>query len=593
MTDTLLTPNAASVAGSEPVLAIQDLSVSFRGRSGENQALKGISFNIHQGEIVAVVGESGSGKSVTSLAVMGLLAASGRIDRGSMQFRDRQGHVHQLATLNETQRRALRGREMAMIFQEPMTSLNPVLRVGDQLTEALRDHQICDKSQADSRARELLRQVRIADVDRVMKSYPHSLSGGMRQRVMIAQALACDPQLLIADEPTTALDVCVQAQTLELLDSLRRELRMGLLLITHDLGVVRQQADRVIIMHDGLALEHRPTAELFSHPAHPYSQGLLNASLGRDHGQHYLDNRLPEIQVLRTPGQANCYKVSSTLYRPGQAPRPGAAHTTPLLQVENLSLGYGEKDVLSGLSFGIGERETVGLVGESGCGKSTLSKALLGLLKPRQGVIAFNGRDITGFGQAERLTWRGQLQMIFQDPYAALNPRHSVEAILDRVQRLHGLNDAGQRAKAREAMLDAVGLARNSLNRLPHQFSGGQRQRIGIARALIVKPRLVICDEPVSALDVSTQAQILNLLVELREAFNLSYLFISHDLSVVRYLADRVMVMHDARIVEQATPQALWQQPQHSYTQRLLAAIPGSPNVSAPPRRSLSFAVAC
>ncbi|WP_312665278.1 ABC transporter ATP-binding protein, partial [Pantoea sp. CTOTU49201] len=251
MTDTLLTPNAASVAGSAPVLAIQDLSVSFRGRSGENQALKGISFNIHQGEIVAVVGESGSGKSVTSLAVMGLLAASGRIDRGSMQFRDRQGNAHQLATLTETQRRALRGREMAMIFQEPMTSLNPVLRVGDQLTEALRDHQICDKSQAEARARELLRQVRIADVDRVMKSYPHSLSGGMRQRVMIAQALACDPQLLIADEPTTALDVTVQARILHILRDLQREKQMAVLFITHDMGVVAEIADRVVVMLRG------------------------------------------------------------------------------------------------------------------------------------------------------------------------------------------------------------------------------------------------------------------------------------------------------------------------------------------------------
>jgi len=565
------------------LLEVRGLRVSYEGV----EAVRGLDLTVEAGETLALVGESGCGKSTTALALLRLLPGNAKLS-GQVLFEGQD-----LLQLSPRGMRRLQGSALGMVFQEPLSSLNPVLTLGEQLTETLLTHTDLTRRQAYKRAEELFGLVQLPRPAAHLQEYPQHLSGGQRQRVMIAMAIACEPRLLIADEPTTALDVCVQAQTLELLDSLRRELRMGLLLITHDLGVVRQQADRVIIMHDGLALEHRPTAELFSHPAHPYSQGLLNASLGRDHGQHYLDNRLPEIQVLRTPGQANCYKVSSTLYRPGQAPRPGAAHTTPLLQVENLSLGYGEKDVLSGLSFGIGERETVGLVGESGCGKSTLSKALLGLLKPRQGVIAFNGRDITGFGQAERLTWRGQLQMIFQDPYAALNPRHSVEAILDRVQRLHGLNDAGQRAKAREAMLDAVGLARNSLNRLPHQFSGGQRQRIGIARALIVKPRLVICDEPVSALDVSTQAQILNLLVELREAFNLSYLFISHDLSVVRYLADRVMVMHDARIVEQATPQALWQQPQHSYTQRLLAAIPGSPNVSAPPRRSLSFAVAC
>jgi peptide/nickel transport system ATP-binding protein len=565
------------------LLEVRGLRVSYEGV----EAVRGLDLTVEAGETLALVGESGCGKSTTALALLRLLPGNAKLS-GQVLFEGQD-----LLQLSPRGMRRLQGSALGMVFQEPLSSLNPVLTLGEQLTETLLTHTDLTRRQAYKRAEELFGLVQLPRPAAHLQEYPQHLSGGQRQRVMIAMAIACEPRLLIADEPTTALDVCVQAQILELLDSLRRELRMGLLLITHDLGVVRQQADRVIIMHDGLALEHRPTAELFSHPAHPYSQGLLNASLGRDHGQHYLDNRLPEIQVLRTPGQANCYKVSSTLYRPGQAPRPGAAHTTPLLQVENLSLGYGEKDVLSGLSFGIGERETVGLVGESGCGKSTLSKALLGLLKPRQGVIAFNGRDITGFGQAERLTWRGQLQMIFQDPYAALNPRHSVEAILDRVQRLHGLNDADQRAKAREAMLDAVGLARNSLNRLPHQFSGGQRQRIGIARALIVKPRLVICDEPVSALDVSTQAQILNLLVELREAFNLSYLFISHDLSVVRYLADRVMVMHDARIVEQATPQALWQQPQHSYTQRLLAAIPGSPNVSAPPRRSLSFAVAC
>lgn len=480
-----------------------------------------------------------------------------------------------------------------MVFQEPLSSLNPVLTLGEQLTETLLTHTDLTRRQAWKRAQELFGLVQLPRPAAHLSEYPQHLSGGQRQRVMIAMAVACEPRLLIADEPTTALDVCVQAQILELLDTLRKELRMGLLLITHDLGVVRQQADRVIIMHDGQALEHRPATELFHSPAHPYTRGLLNASLGRDHEQHYLDNRLPEIQVTRKPGQANHFKVSSTLYTPGKVPRPVSRSSAPLLQVENLSLGYGQRNVLSGLSFDISERETVGLVGESGCGKSTLSKALLGLLKPCEGHIAFAGKDIATRSPAEQLAWRGQLQMIFQDPYAALNPRHSVETILDRVQRLHGQTDTNLRRQAREQMLDAVGLTRSSLNRLPHQFSGGQRQRIGIARALIVKPKLVICDEPVSALDVSTQAQILNLLVELREAFDLSYLFISHDLSVVRYFSDRVLVMHDAHIVEQATPHTLWQNPQHSYTQRLLAAIPGTRQASLPLSRSLWFAVAC
>jgi peptide/nickel transport system ATP-binding protein len=562
---------------------VRDLRVNYQGI----EAVKGLDFTLESGETLALVGESGCGKSTTALALLRLLPEHARTS-GQVLFEGRD-----LLQLSARQMRQVQGSGLGMVFQEPLSSLNPVLTLGEQLTETLLTHTDLTRRQALKRAEELFGLVQLPRPAAHLREYPQHLSGGQRQRVMIAMAIACEPRLLIADEPTTALDVCVQLQILELLDSLRKELRMGLLLITHDLGVVRQQADRVIIMHDGLALEHRPNAELFTRPAHPYTRGLLNASLGRDHDQHYLHNRLPEIQVTRHPGQPNQYKVSSTHYSPGQAPRPGNHEVAPLLQVQDLSLGYGQREVVSGLSFDIHPKETVGLVGESGCGKSTLSRALLGLIEPRGGQIDFAGRDIATLDPAQRLAWRGQLQMVFQDPYAALNPRHSVETILDRVQRLHGQADANLRRRAREQMLDAVGLARNSLERLPHQFSGGQRQRIGIARALIVKPRLVICDEPVSALDVSTQAQILNLLVELREAFDLSYLFISHDLSVVRYFSDRVLVMHDARIVEQATPHTLWQNPQHSYTRRLLAAIPGSREASIPLSRSLSFAVAC
>ncbi|MFJ3483088.1 dipeptide ABC transporter ATP-binding protein [Pseudomonas sp. NPDC090202] len=573
------------------LLDVRGLRVGYEGV----EAVKGLDFTLDAGETLALVGESGCGKSTTALALLRLLPGNARVT-GQALFEGRD-----LLQLPDRQIRQLQGNALGMVFQEPLSSLNPVLTLGEQLAETLLTHTDLSRRQAWQRAEELFGLVKLPRPAAHLREYPQHLSGGQRQRVMIAMAIACQPRLLIADEPTTALDVCVQAQILELLDSLRRELNMGLLLITHDLGVVSQQADRVIIMHDGEALERQPTAELFKHPIHPYTRGLLQASLGREHNQHYLDQRLPEIQVTRQPGQPNQYAVSSTRHAPGHEPIPPSLSVPPLLEVDRLSLGYGERDVLSGLSFNIGARETVGLVGESGCGKSTLSKALLGLLQPRQGRIAFGGRDISSFSPAEQLKWRGQLQMIFQDPYAALNPRHSVETILDRVQRLHSQNDATQRRLDREAMLDAVGLPRNSLNRLPHQFSGGQRQRIGIARALIVQPKLVICDEPVSALDVSTQAQILNLLVELREAFDLSYLFISHDLSVVRYFADRVLVMHDAHIVEQATPHALWQQPQHSYTQRLLAAIPGSrqPTIQPPlqpplPLASrLSFAVAC
>jgi peptide/nickel transport system ATP-binding protein len=565
------------------LLDVRGLRVGYEGFD----AVQGLDFTLDAGETLALVGESGCGKSTTALALLGLLPANAQLS-GQVLFEGRD-----LLQLSPRDMRRLQGNALGMVFQEPLSSLNPVLTLGEQLTETLLTHTDLTRRQAYARAEELFALVQLPRPAAHLREYPQHLSGGQRQRVMIAMAIACEPRLLIADEPTTALDVCVQAQILELLDSLRKELRMGLLLITHDLGVVRQQADRVIIMHDGQALEHRRNAELFQHPHHPYTRGLLNASLGRDHDQHYLDQRLPEIQVTRKPGQPSQYKVSNTHYSPGRAPRPATPGQAPLLQVDDLTLGYGEREVLRDLSFAISERETVGLVGESGCGKSTLSKALLGLIEPRHGQIHFAGRDIATLNPAEQRLWRGQLQMVFQDPYAALNPRHSVEHILDRVQRLHGQADAGLRRQAREQMLDAVGLSRNSLHRLPHQFSGGQRQRIGIARALIVKPKLVICDEPVSALDVSTQAQILNLLVELREAFDLSYLFISHDLSVVRYFSDRVLVMHDARIVEQATPHSLWQNPQHTYTQRLLAAIPGHRQASIPLSSSLSFAVAC
>ncbi|MHC8333801.1 dipeptide ABC transporter ATP-binding protein [Pseudomonas sp. LB3P25] len=565
------------------LLDVRGLRVSYDGVD----AVQGLDFTLQAGETLALVGESGCGKSTTALALLRLLPPNAQL-QGQALFEGRD-----LLQLSPRHMRQLQGNALAMVFQDPLSSLNPVLTLGEQFTETLLAHTDLTRRQAYKRAEELFGLVQLPRPAAHLREYPQHLSGGQRQRVMIAMAIACEPRLLIADEPTTALDVCVQAQILTLLDRLRRELRMGLLLITHDLGVVEQQADRVIIMHDGQALEHRPTAALFRKPEHPYSRGLLNASLSRDHGQHYLDNRLADIQVKRRSGQPNGYQVSSTEYPPGKAPRRVPRDTPPLLRVEDLTLSYGERTVLSQLSFHIGERETVGLVGESGCGKSTLSKALLKLLTPRQGRIEFDGRDIATLTPAEQLLWRGQLQMIFQDPYAALNPRHSVETILDRVQRLHGQTDPIQRRRARQSMLDAVGLARGSLDRLPHQFSGGQRQRIGIARALIIKPRLVICDEPVSALDVSTQAQILNLLVELREAFDLSYLFISHDLSVVRYFADRVLVMHDARIVEQATAQTLWQNPQHAYTQRLLAAIPGARQALTPLTSGLSFAVAC
>jgi len=392
MTDTRLTSSANSAAGSSPVLDIRDLSVSFRGRSGENQALKGISFAINPGEIVAVVGESGSGKSVTSLAVMGLLANSGRIDRGSMQFRDRGGKVHALETLDENQRRTLRGREMAMIFQEPMTSLNPVLRVDDQLTEALRDHQQCDKKEAHARVRELLRQVRIADVDRVMKSYPHALSGGMRQRVMIAQALACDPQLLIADEPTTALDVTVQARILHILRELQREKQMAVLFITHDMGVVAEIADRVVVMLRGEVVEQGSVAAVFAAPQHPYTQALLAA--------------VPRLGDMREYAWPQRFPLLGTQNTVENEQHTARYDTAPLLDVRGLKVYYPIRSgifstlthhvhAVEQIDFSLWPGETLAIVGESGCGKSTTGRALMRLINSDAESIHFEGKDLS------------------------------------------------------------------------------------------------------------------------------------------------------------------------------------------------------
>ena len=582
MTDTLLTSTAASVAGSEPVLAIQDLSVSFRGRSGENQALKGISFNIHQGEIVAVVGESGSGKSVTSLAVMGLLAASGRIDRGSMQFRDRQGHVHQLATLNETQRRALRGREMAMIFQEPMTSLNPVLRVGDQLTEALRDHQICDKSQADSRARELLRQVRIADVDRVMKSYPHSLSGGMRQRVMIAQALACDPQLLIADEPTTALDVTVQARILHILRDLQREKQMAVLFITHDMGVVAEIADRVVVMLRGEVVEQGTVTEIFNAPQHPYTKALLAA--------------VPKLGDMREHAWPQRFPLLGSNASDNSEQRTARYDETPLLDVRGLKVYYPIRSgIFSALThqvhaveqidFSLWPGETLAIVGESGCGKSTTGRALMRLINSDADSIHFQGNEIANLKEAQFQPLRREIQMVFQDPYASLNPRLTVGFTIAEPLLLHGRVKSLEEASPQvDALLKSVGLLPEHARRYPHEFSGGQRQRIAIARAMALKPKVIIADEAVSALDVSIQAQVVNLMMDLQQQTGVAWIFISHDMAVVERIANRVAVMYLGQIVELGPRQSVFNQPQHPYTQRLLASVPVADPQNRQPR---------
>jgi peptide/nickel transport system ATP-binding protein len=556
-----------------PLLEVRDLRVNF----GAHEAVRGVSFDIAAGETLALVGESGSGKSATALSLMQLVAEPGRVS-GSVRFEGRE-----LIGLPPRDVRALRGKQISMIFQEPMTSLNPVLTVGAQIVETLREHEALSRQAARARAIELLDLVRIPEPQRRFDDYPHELSGGQRQRVMIAMAVACRPRLLIADEPTTALDVTIQARILDLLDTLRRELSMALLLITHDLGVVADHADRVAVMLAGRKVEEAPTAELFAHPRHAYTQGLLSASLNVADDLHYQSWILPEIRHT-SPAGPSADEGGFVV-----VPRKPAARTTsaiktgegPLLAVRDLRVTYPQRhgapalNAVDGVSLSIARGETVGLVGESGCGKSTLSRAIMRLVPVERGSIALEGTDIAALGERALRPLRRKVQMVFQDPYASLNPRRTVGEILETVLAVNGESDAASRRARARAALERVKLPAAALARYPHEFSGGQRQRIGIARALVLEPALLICDEPVSALDVSIQAQILNLLVELKHELGLSMLFISHDLSVVRYIADRVHVMQGGRIVESGDQSEIWRAPQHPYTRTLLAAIPG------------------
>ncbi|PPE57535.1 ABC transporter ATP-binding protein [Pectobacterium brasiliense] len=560
----------------KPLVDIQDLRVDFPG----HQAVRGLNLTINAGETLALVGESGCGKSATALSLMRLVAEPGTIS-GRILF-----DGQDLLTLPDRQMRQLRGNALSMIFQEPMTSLNPVLSIGQQISETLRLHETLTPAQARTRAIELLDLVKIPEPARRVDDYPHNLSGGQRQRVMIAMAVACRPRLLIADEPTTALDVTIQAQILALLDNLRREFSMSLLLITHDLGLVAQWADRVAVMYAGQKVEEAQAADLFQSsthrlaPKHSYTRGLLATSLHMDQDRHYRTHRLAEIHHAPTDEGFTLLTPPTLIHRATDTSQP------PLLSLKNIHTRYstaqGKALAVDDVSLTILPGETLGLVGESGCGKSTLSKTILRLLPPSHGQIVFDGQDITTLKESRLKALRQQVQMIFQDPYASLNPRHSIQHILETPLIVHGLGDRAQRQQAIKNIIDRVGLPQSSLSRYPHEFSGGQRQRIGIARALVVRPSLVICDEPVSALDVSIQAQILNLLVELKNEMGLSLLFISHDLAVVRYIADRVMVMQNGRCVESGDHHSIWHQPQHPYTRKLIDAVPGGGQREAP-----------
>ncbi|MFJ3484987.1 ABC transporter ATP-binding protein [Pseudomonas sp. NPDC090202] len=549
----------------QALLSVSQLKV----RYGDFEAVKGVSFEVARGETLALVGESGCGKSTTAMAIMRLLGGRAQIS-GEVGFDGRN-----LAQISDPDMRDLRGNDISMVFQDPMTSLNPVLAIGEQIGEVLRRHRGLSRSEARAEALKLLKRVRIPNAEARLDDFPHNLSGGQRQRVMIAIAVACNPRLLIADEPTTALDVTVQAHILQLLKELSQEYAMGLLLITHDLGVVGQWADRVAVMYDGRIVEEGSTEAIFTAAQHPYTQGLLGASLRLDSDLHYARVSLPEINVQRSADGQIRFDLDS--HARTVAARDAAASGQPILELRQLSTAYktrqGTFTAVRDVSLRIAPGETLGLVGESGCGKSTLSKTILGLVKASAGQVLLNGVDIAGLDERRLRSHRPFVQMVFQDPYGSLNPKHSVYRILDGVLKTHGEKSAQARSERIFDIIHRVGLPPSAVWKYPHEFSGGQRQRVGVARALILRPSLVILDEAVSSLDVSVRAQILNLLADLKQEFGLSYLFISHDLSVVKYMADRVLVMHDGQIVEEGGHD-LWQNARHDYTRKLIGSVP-------------------
>ncbi|PIJ48842.1 glutathione ABC transporter ATP-binding protein GsiA [Erwinia sp. OLTSP20] len=558
----------------DQVLAVTNLSVSFQ-RDGERiQAVNNISLSVRRGETLAIVGESGSGKSVTSLALMRLVEQGGGIiDQGEMWLRRRDNSLLNLASASPHLLRRVRGADMAMIFQEPMTSLNPVFPVGEQIAESIRLHQGKSHQAARREALQLLDRVRIPDARNLLDRFPHQLSGGMRQRVMIAMALSCRPALLIADEPTTALDVTVQAQILSLIRLLQKEMEMGVIFITHDMGVVAEMADRVQVMYRGERVEQGPVKQIFSAPGHAYTRALLAA--------------VPKLGAMR--GKAFPQKFPLPEPSP-TAPADSEQDTVnrasgPVLQVRNLTTRF---DLRSGLfnrvtrrvhavenvSFDLMPGETLALVGESGCGKSTTGRSLLRLVKSQGGTITFNGQRIDNLRGAALAHLRRDIQFIFQDPYASLDPRLTVGYSIMEPLLVHGI-ERGAAAQARVAMLlERVGLQPQHAWRYPHQFSGGQRQRICIARALALNPKVVIADEAVSALDVSIQAQIINLMLDLQREFGIAFLFISHDMAVVERISHRVAVMYLGQIVEIGPRQAVFEHPQHPYTRKLMSAVP-------------------
>ena len=576
------------------LLEFKNLVTEFHTEGTTVKAVNGVSFTLNKGETIGIVGESGSGKSVTSLSAMRLIPSPpGIISGGEIIFHQNDGTATDLLKISEEEMRKFRGNDIAMIFQEPMTSLNPVFTCGDQVMEAIILHQKLNKKDAKDLTIKLFEEVQLPTPERIFSTYPHQISGGQKQRVMIAMAMSCQPSVLIADEPTTALDVTVQKTILQLMQNLQKEHDMGIMFITHDLGVIAELADKVVVMYKGNIVEQGNVWDIFTNPKHPYTKGLLACRPPLDKRYTFLPT-VSDFMKIDENGEIIDNGISVADFTKDLA-IPESERTArqkelfakePILQIKNLKTYFpikngffggvsGHVKAVDNITFDVYPGETLGLVGESGCGKTTCGRTIIRLEEPTEGEMIYKGKDIAKMNADELRIFRKDVQIIFQDPYSSLNPRMTIGNAIMEPMQVHGiLENDEQRKKRVEELLARVSLDPAHFYRYPHEFSGGQRQRIGIARALAVNPKFIICDESVSALDVSVQAQVLNLLNELKEEFGLTYIFISHDLSVVKYMSDRMVVMQDGKIEEMGDADQIYNNPGTEYTQKLIDAIP-------------------
>lgn len=578
----------------QPLLEVKNLITQFKTETEFVNAVNDVSFTLNKGETIGIVGESGSGKSVTSLSVMQLIPnPPGRISSGQINYHRKDGSVIDLVKVKNEEMRQYRGNDIAMIFQEPMTSLNPVMKCGEQVMEAILLHQKISKKEAREKTIHLFTQVQLPDPAGMFERYPHQLSGGQKQRVMIAMAISCEPSVLIADEPTTALDVTVQKTILDLMQHLQQQYNMGIIFITHDLGVIAELADKVVVMYKGKIVEQGAVLDIFSNPQHPYTKGLLACRPPLD----FRVKRLPVVsdfmkigeggEIIELENTVNAALTSKIITKEERETKRSALYRRDkLLQVKNVKTWFPAKKTIFGkvlsyskavddVSFDVYEGETLGLVGESGCGKTTLGRTILKLVEASSGSILYKNKDLLQLSEAEFRDFRKNMQIIFQDPYSSLNPRITIGKAISEPMKVHGIYATAKERKDKTIeLLKKVGLDEKHYNRYPHEFSGGQRQRVCIARALGLKPQFIICDESVSALDVSVQAQVLNLLNELKEEFKFTYIFISHDLSVVKFMSDRMIVMQKGKIEEMGDPDEIYLNPKSDYTRRLIDSIP-------------------